>query len=248
MLSLYLENSVLTACTKDDSIIAGQKTIWIIEDNPGCRFVYRDVLGSKFKTVFFEGLDSFDRNWQQQLAFDNPSLLISDLHLDDGTFVDFLSKYNSAEFASILPFIVVSVIDDLATLEYCREKGAIDYITKPFNANELIFRVQKTLSALSEQEKDDALCTLDSLEMTARIGNETSERLTLKEYQILSLFLTKNDHRLSRREIVEAIWQDCRVCPQVLNVHLKHLRHKISGLKLTIRYNRLSYQLERDTD
>lgn len=217
-------------------------TLWIIEDDPGCRFVYSDVLATMYDLVFFDSLESFRQEWRDRLHEQTPRLLIADLRLVDGLFLDFLQ--DEASFSSVMPFLVVSVLDDMAIFDQCRERGALDYLTKPFNRNELIFKVRYNIEQHANKSANvNKLCDLDSIEMVARVDGVCSERLTLKEYQILAMFNERQDNQLTRDEILGALWSGFRVCPQTLNVHLKNLRQKIGPINLQIDYVKGRYIL-----
>lgn len=125
--------------------------------------------------------------------------------------------------------------------------GADDYIVKPFESEELLFRVQAIL------RRYDKL-TVDKLE----IGDLTLHRaqfevskghisivLPNKEYELLAL-LCGRSRVYERTHIMEAVWKDI-VSDDTLNTHIKRLREKLARLKsnVTIKTIRnVGYQIE----
>ncbi len=112
-------------------------TIWVLEDDPGCIFVYGKIL-KNYSTCVFSSISEFAQNLAKQKQ---PQLLIADLKLGDGSFLDYLSSTQKLTF----PFLVVSSIDNPDTTRTCLQGGALDYVLKPFQQNELIAKIEKAL-------------------------------------------------------------------------------------------------------
>jgi DNA-binding response OmpR family regulator len=113
--------------------------------------------------------------------------------------------------------------------------GADDYITKPFNALELIARVKSQLRRYttlgSLEVKGTVFQTggliIDDEKKTVHV-DEVEVHLTPVQYQIL-LLLTKNAGRVySIEEIYELVWNDIAVNPEnTVAVHIRKIREKI---------------------
>ncbi|MEW6055685.1 MAG: winged helix-turn-helix domain-containing protein [Bdellovibrionota bacterium] len=69
------------------------------------------------------------------------------------------------------------------------------------------------------------------------VGNSLPDfsELTLKEQQLLSLFLNSRDQSVSRTEILAQIWKNAKVDPKTVDVHLYNLRRKIQNGGIEIR-------------
>ena len=136
---------------------------------------------------------------------------------------------------SIIPIIILSAksedIDKINGLNI----GADDYITKPFNPEELIARVNAIIrrcsknNVLSEKAgliKAGNLTIDDELKKVVVDGKEV--KLTPTEYNILK-FLTQNKGKVySIDEIYTNIWEEESFAAEnIIAVHIRHIREKI---------------------
>ena len=115
------------------------------------------------------------------------------------------------------------------------ELGADDYVTKPFNAQEVIARVKALLRRymrMSEREQEPSTLALGGIEMDDDTKTVTvdGEEITItpKEYDILKFFLENPGKVFSSREIYRQVWQDKPMGAEgTVAVHIRHLREKV---------------------
>jgi DNA-binding response OmpR family regulator len=139
---------------------------------------------------------------------------------------------------SSIPIIMVSAKSEDDDKIKGLNLGADDYITKPFNPQELVARVKSalrrytTLGAINEEKPDENIYRSGDLKIDDNLkevivdGNEV--KLTPTEYNILK-FLTKNKGIVySIDQIYENIWQeDSFGADNIIAVHIRHIREKI---------------------
>lgn len=201
-----------------------KKNIWILEDDEGARFVYDEVLSKRYEIKFYLDLKSLKDDLTE---FKKPDALIADLRLPDGTFLDLFKENIFSKF----PFIVVSSMDDLDTLESCFNEGASDFLAKPFNGNELVYKLNRLL----EKAGDDRL-KIDTLSKKIILSEGKEIQLTPKEMHVLFLLKKDNNAPKARSEIIKEVWGGVTVTGKTLDVHMFNLRRKISQLEWTIKF------------
>ncbi len=127
--------------------------------------------------------------------------------------------------------IMLTARDDVADKVAALNLGADDYIAKPFAFDELLARVHAVLRR--QQAAADALRYADLV-----LVPETREvhrhgvtiDLTVREYELLLLFIRHPRQVLTRDQILERIWgYDSEADTHVLDVHVGHLRQKLEA-------------------
>lgn len=194
--------------------MTGSKVLWIIEDMVDLQPVYKKIFEEKdFQIRFFTNFDDFSKAYQDKAEAD---LIIADIMLDDGHFIKLL---NDSDITLNTPYLVISSSDDLEGMRVAFEAGAIDYILKPFNYNEIFVKVEKHLKRIDEKNYE----TTKSLEAL----NLDLTQFTNKEVKIIESFNIKEDKTMHRNEIVKIIWKNIAIHPNTLDVHIYNLRKKL---------------------
>ena len=116
---------------------------------------------------------------------ESPFMLISELNLSDGSLLNFLTA-DKRGLRRAFPFIIVSGSNDLEGMRLCQEEGAMDYIVKPINKNELTFKIENVLKQAKRIKK--------KIRPTVRLDGQEISGLTSKQVQLLSLFIDCKHH------------------------------------------------------
>jgi DNA-binding response OmpR family regulator len=109
--------------------------------------------------------------------------------------------------------------------------GADDYITKPFDPEVLILRINNILkraytSANDEYRISSTILNFNTLEL---ISGNAKEKLTLKEAQLMKLFIVNKNKILAREDILTEIWgEDDYFLGRSMDVFISRLRKYIS--------------------
>ncbi len=159
-----------------------------------------------------------------------PDLIILDLALPD---MDGLEVCSHVRERSEVPIIVLSARGSEAQKVAALDRGADDYVTKPFGPEELLARMRAALRrSLAAQEanvgqmvRGDITIDFDR-HRVSRQGEEI--RLTPKEFDLLALMATRAGQVLTHRAILKTIWGPNAVDqPEHLRVLMAQLRKKI---------------------
>lgn len=220
--------------------------IVIIEDNKELIEFLKTYLKDKgdYQVIGFEiGLSAL-----KYLKESKPDLVIIDLMLEDlkgeSICVELRDIYKE------LPIIILTANNTKESLINCLNSGADDYITKPFDADELLARIQVKLRNSNILDKrvlqvDDLQLDTETLEVKR---GEKSIELTAKEFELLKYFLMNKSRILTRDKILNAVWgYDAILETRVVDVHVGKLRQKINhkGKKELIEtYRGFGYKME----
>lgn len=191
------------------------KKLWIIEDMEDLQPIYKNILQSnQFNITFFKSFDLFSKAYQD--IKNHPDLIIADIMLEDGHFFKLL---NEADISLNIPYMVISSCDDMETFRNAFQAGAIDYILKPFNQNEIRAKVERHLLQIEERNHETSK-SLEALNLDLSL-------FTNKECKIIESFNVREDKTLHRSEIVKIIWKNIAIHPNTLDVHIYNLRKKL---------------------
>jgi two-component system, OmpR family, KDP operon response regulator KdpE len=206
-------------------IVTRAARILIVDDDP---------LLQKSLTLFFmmQGYD-VDGVTSAQSAFDaidrrRPDLIVLDLGLPD---LDGLEVCKRVRQSSDVPIIVLSAKSGDRDKVAALEQGADDYVSKPFNSEELLARVHAALRRVSSVTDtgrlDRGTLVIDFDRRRVLLGGNEI-RLTPKEFELL-VFLARHPNRvLPHRAILMAIWGEHAIDrPEQLWALVTKLRKKI---------------------
>lgn len=204
----------------------------VIDDEVQLRRLLRLGLESRGYEVFEAQNGSIGLS---EAAFRKPNVILLDLGLPDMDGLEVLTRIR--EWTQT-PVLVLSVRDQEQTIVTALEKGADDYVTKPFSTAELVAR----LNVLQRRSRpaEEPVLTLGKLKM------DFSQRQVFLDGQILKLtpieydllkFLAENwGKTLTQKQILTKVWgPNSTDQAQYLRVYVGHLRKKIASANVEIR-------------
>ena len=205
--------------------MAGRR-ILVVDDEPQITRVLRTTLSSHGYEIRVANdaeaaLDVFS-DWP-------PELIITDLSMPNMSGIDLTKKVRAK---STVPIIVLSVRGEERSKINALDAGADDYVTKPFNMNELLARVRANLRRFSPQEAEekeivagDFKIDLPGHRVLVR-GEEV--RLTPKEFDLLVYFARHPEKVITHAVLLRSIWGPQSVHQnEYLRVFIGQLRKKL---------------------
>ena len=177
--------------------------ILLIEDDPDlgsllCEFLKLNEFSVDLANTGEKAVKMFRDN-----SYD---LITIDIMLPDINGFELAKNFKSTN--SRIPFIYITAKNRKEEVIAGLKSGAQDYITKPFDPEELVLRIKIALRRTSEEPGEDQVFGKSILlhnQMSLTSANK-NYKLTLKEYQVLS-YMVRNKNKLIKREtLLEKIW------------------------------------------
>ena len=206
-------------------------TILIVDDEQQMRSLIQVMLtGANFQTV--EAQDATEA--QQILADQHIDLVLLDVMMPG---IDGFTLCTNIRQLSNVPIIFLTARDANEDKVKGLKLGADDYIVKPFSASELAARIEAVLRRAGQTVVADkkilvrGCIQLDEIARKVMIVQQTVS-LTLKEYELLYLFMQSPNIVFSREQLLERVWhQDYEGGTRTVDTHIKTLRLKLGKIK-----------------
>ena len=212
-----------------------KNSILIIEDDKSVQQLIRMYLvNDGFEVIFsIDGEDGLNK-----ALTENPDLILLDLNLPK---IDGIEVCKKIRESSDIPIIMVTArIDELERLDGL-EKGADDYITKPFSPRELVARVKAVLRRVKSYEKSNTeiseiiksgSLTINTASRKVTVNNSTVS-VTPTEYRIIFFFIESSGRVISREQIIENVFgYDFSGYDRTVDTHISNLRKKLENAGL----------------
>lgn len=205
--------------------------IYIIEDEVSIRAELTTLLEKYGYSC--ESTTNFE-NIAECVIKSESDLVLLDINLP---FQDGFTVCRDIRKQSDIPIIVLTSrntdFDELLSLNI----GADDFISKPYNAQVLIARIQKILKRTYEVQANSVLfhkgLTINLLKATMS-SNELEIELTKNELGILRLLVLNKGNVIPRDAIIDELWQSEEFIDEnTLNVNIVRLRKKLSEIGLS---------------
>lgn len=131
-----------------------------------------------------------------------------------------------------LPVLILSARDDVRDKVAGLNLGADDYVTKPFQFDELLARVHVRLRSIGTSEQTVLQAGEIALDLHTRravVDGRTIE-LSAREFALLEFFLRHPDQVLSREQLLSHVWgYDFDPASNVIEVYVGYLRRKLGS-------------------
>ena len=198
--------------------------IMIVDDDPNIR----ELVSALLQNHGFEACEAIDgRDAMQKITNDNPDLVIIDIMMPnmDG----FELCRNLRRYYENMPVLMLTAKGELASKVKGFGLGADDYLTKPFEGDELILRIQALLrrykiEASKVIQIGNVIIDKNSYHITI---DGVSEDIPMKEFELLFKLAGFPGRTFPRNQLIEDIWGfDFEGNERTLDVHINRLRDR----------------------
>lgn len=201
-------------------------TVLVVDDEPQIRRALKTLLEARDYAVLTaeageEGLAI--------AAAQAPDLIVLDLGLPDVGGAEVIRRLRAW---SETPVVVLSVREAQADKIEALDAGADDYVTKPFDVEELLARVRATLRRVRTEEPETPVLTFGDLtiDLTRRLvsRDEVPVHLTPTEYALLEAMVMSPGKLLTHQWLLRKVWgQGYGTESHYLHVYVRQLRQKL---------------------
>ncbi len=211
--------------------------VLVVDDEPEfadflqCSLTYEDYSVAVVHTA---------QTGRQSIVANRPDLMLLDVMLPDLDGMVFCQQLREA--GEQTPILMLSRCDAIADRIAGLNAGADDYLSKPFEFDELLARMRALLRRFGEQQPANVISFADvTLHLDRRIVKcgDCTNRLTAKESDLLEFLLRHPRQVLPRSLLMDRVWgYESEVESNVLDVYIRQLRKKLgdSDLIETVRH------------
>lgn len=202
------------------------KKILIVEDNEDVNLLLSNIIkeAGYFTKSLYNGLDVI-----KEFKENKYDMIILDIMLPYKS-GDMILKEIREDYD--VPVIIISAKDWTGVKVDMLKLGADDYITKPFDIDEVIARIETNLRRYKHVEPVNEKLYFKDIELDTELkrvmvnGNEIN--LTVKEYCILELFMKNQKRVYSKANLYETIWESEYLGDdKTIKTHISRLRNKL---------------------
>ncbi|MGN1083339.1 MAG: winged helix-turn-helix domain-containing protein [Candidatus Avispirillum sp.] len=202
--------------------------IYCVEDDTAIR----ELMVYTLKASGFEARGFADaKDFWDAVDSEVPGLVLLDIMLPGEDGITVLEKLRNRADTRAVPVIMASAKGTEYDKVTGLDRGADDYLAKPFGMMEMVSRVRAVLRR-SAAPQDDKTLRSGNIELNIGehrvIANGIDVQLTLKEFELLRLFMENPGHVFSRESLLSRIWgEDFIGESRTVDVHIGTLRAKL---------------------
>ena len=205
--------------------------IAVIEDNQ----INIDLIRYQLEVEGFEMLlEKTGKKGMEMIKSQEPDLVILDVGLPDIDGFKLCENLRSDEKTKDYPIIMLTARAEDSDRIEALKLGADDYITKPYNAEELILRIRNLLKRTEKYKENGAILKLKDMSIDFNKREIQINRqiigLTFSEYQILTMLVENLGNIVHKKEINKKIFNISEdVDSRTVDTHIHSLRKKINS-------------------
>jgi two-component system response regulator MprA len=204
-----------------------QPSLLIVEDDSALRETLVRSLGAE---GFAVRAVASGRELLERVSEAAPDALVIDIGLPDADGRDVCQALRARGVN--VPVLFLTARDALTDRLSGFSAGGDDYVTKPFDVDEVAARLQALVrrSGADLSHSVDGSLTLDPSELSVAVGNR-SQALTPTEFRLLAALASRRGRAIGRHELIRTAWpHGAIVHDNTLDVYVARLRRKLAAL------------------
>jgi DNA-binding response OmpR family regulator len=207
-----------------------KKLILLIDDDPALQTWLHESLPEKLfiLEVAYTGRDGLDTALRRK-----PDLILLDWNLPGWDGLELCKQLKQNKVTSHIPLIMLTGYTQVQRKIAAFNAGADDYLSKPFEVEELVARIKAVLRRHVPAQDDIVRMDGISLNLTAYSAEVDKKplQLTSTEFSLLHMLMKNPGHILTRKYLLEHIWGYADdVSTRTVDVYVRRLRKKL-GVK-----------------
>ncbi|MGN1093624.1 MAG: response regulator transcription factor [Candidatus Neoclostridium sp.] len=198
-----------------------KELIYVVEDDEGMQEVYEGAFEENYVTQIFDNGEDFFAAFNVK----KPDLIILDIMLPGADGFTILGRIRETD--ERVPVICVSAKSDEISFVKGLNKGADDYMAKPFSVLELLARVKTNLRRSKLYITSANGFVVDN-NVYKIFYNDVDLGLTVKEFQLLKTLIGKAGITVTREQLFREVWgEEFMGETRTLDMHVAAVREKI---------------------
>jgi DNA-binding response OmpR family regulator len=207
-------------------LVVADATILVIEDDPDIRglvvaLVERAGMGAREAADGRAGVRAF---FEQR-----PDLVVLDIGLPE---LDGWQVLERIRELSDTPVLLLTAEGEQVQKVRGLDGGADDYVTKPFDREELVARIhvlmrRRTRAGAEGEALDDGTVTLDGAARRVEVAG-TEVVLTPTEFRLLAFLMRNRNQVVSQMQLLEEVWGNEDADPKQVRLYVSYLRRKLN--------------------
>jgi len=202
--------------------------ILLVEDDPALRKLLKEALP---ESIFVIDIAETGREGLDMIVKRKPDLILLDWNLPDLNGFEVCKYIKQNKDCAHIPIIMVTAYSELNRKVSALDVGADDYITKPFEIEELIARVKAVLRRRQGGAPEESIVKANVMINLTTYSVEVDKKpivLTAKEFDLLYVLMKNAGRILTREFLLERIWgYAVDVSTRTVDVHIRRLRKKL---------------------
>jgi DNA-binding response OmpR family regulator len=210
------------------------RKILIIDDDLDTQALIAEMLKTQFEPV----LASNGRDGLAAAIREQPDLILLDVNMPEMDGFEVVKRIREKPGIRHIPIVMLTSANTLDNRVKGLDLGADDYMAKPFQARELLARINARLRRNEIDRKSGENIELGNLKLDPKsfqiwVADEEIH-LTRIEFELLRYFLENPNQVIDRSRLLGDLWPDAVVTNRTVDTHMANLRKKIRAFNCSL--------------